>query len=246
MHGIGGNRTNWHDQLPAFAARYHAAAWDARGYGLSDDYDGPLDYADFCADLVRVIDHFGARRAHLVGLSMGGLIAQDFYARHGDRVASLVLVDTRPGYEQAFDPRQRAEFLRLRLEPLKAGKEPKDIAPNVAKTLIGPKAPPAIFQRLVDSMTALHKESYIKALEARANWKRVFDPKTVTVPTLVVVGADDTLTPPPMAKSIADAIPGARLAVIPDAGHLSNIEQPAAFNRIVLEFLGAQQAKAAE
>src|SRR5580658_7217231 len=72
MHGIGGNRTNWHDQLPACAARFHAVAWDARGYGLSDDYPGPLSYDDFCHDILRVLDHFGARKAHLVGLSMGG------------------------------------------------------------------------------------------------------------------------------------------------------------------------------
>ena len=104
MHGIGGNRTNWHDQLPAFGARYRAVAWDARGYGLSDDYDGPLSYDDFCGDILRVLDHFGARKAHLVGLSMGGFIAQDFYAHHPERVASLVLADTRPGYEKGFDP----------------------------------------------------------------------------------------------------------------------------------------------
>lgn len=237
MHGIGGNRTNWHDQLPAFGAHFHAVAWDARGYGLSDDYEGPLHYADFCADLLRVLDHFDARRAHLVGLSMGGLIAQDFYGRHPERVASLVLVDTRPGYEAGFDPQAREEFLRLRLKPLQEGKTPKDIAPSVARTLVGPKAPASVFQRLVDSMAALHKESYIKAIEARGGWTPVFDPAKVTVPTLVVVGSDDRLTPPDMHRAIADAIPGAVLRIIPDAGHLSNIEQPEAFNEIVLSFL---------
>ena len=99
LHGIGGNRTNWRDQLPVFADRFHAVAWDARGYGMSDDYDGPLDYNDFCNDLLRVLDHFEAHRAHLVGLSMGGSIIQDFYAQHAGRVASMVLADTRPGFE---------------------------------------------------------------------------------------------------------------------------------------------------
>ena len=78
LHGIGGNRTNWHDQLRAFSSHFHAAAWDARGYGESDDYEGPLDFADFSRDLLRVLDFFAAQRAHLVGLSMGGLIAMDF------------------------------------------------------------------------------------------------------------------------------------------------------------------------
>ena len=73
LHGIGGNRTNWHDQLAVVGAHFHAVAWDARGYGASDDYDGALDFGDFAVDLARVIDHFGVARAHLVGLSMGGL-----------------------------------------------------------------------------------------------------------------------------------------------------------------------------
>jgi 3-oxoadipate enol-lactonase len=72
MHGIGGNRTNWHDQLPVFAQRFHAVAWDARGYGASHDYSEPLDFSDFATDLARLLDHFEVERAHLVGLSMGG------------------------------------------------------------------------------------------------------------------------------------------------------------------------------
>jgi 3-oxoadipate enol-lactonase len=240
LHGIGGNRTNWSDQLPAFAAHFHAVAWDARGYGLSDDYDGPLSYRDFCADLRRVLEYFKAERAHLVGLSMGGFIVQDFYALYPECVASMVLADTRPGFEGAgLDVVRREEFLRLRLQPLLEGKELADIAPAVAKSLMGPAADEGVYGRLVESMQALHKASYIKTIEARAAWRPTFVASQVAVPTLVVVGADDRLTPPAMAKSIADAIPGARFVVIPAAGHLSNIEQPTAFNDAVLGFLTA-------
>jgi 3-oxoadipate enol-lactonase len=93
LHGIGGNRSNWRDQLGAFAREFHVAAWDARGYGDSDDYEGSLDFGDFADDLLRVLDHFGATRAHLVGLSMGGMIALDFVTRYGDRVATMTLCD---------------------------------------------------------------------------------------------------------------------------------------------------------
>ena len=93
LHGIGGNRTNRHDQLPSFADRgFCAVSWDARGYGLSDDYDGPLDFADFSHDLARLLDHLDVGRAHLVRLSMGGRILQDFYPRYPDRVATLVTI----------------------------------------------------------------------------------------------------------------------------------------------------------
>ena len=97
LHGIGGNRTNWHVQLPIFAKHFTAATWDARGWGDSDDYDGPLRFGDVCDDLCRVLDHFGSTSAHLVGLSMGGMIVQEFAARYPNRVGAMVLVDTNNG-----------------------------------------------------------------------------------------------------------------------------------------------------
>ena len=146
MHGIGGNASNWGAQLPAFAPHFACAAWDARGYGASDDYDGPLAFDDFVADLLRVLDHFGVARAHLVGLSMGGRIAMRTALLHPERVATLTLVDTHEGFE-AFTPEQRRAFVDSRRAPLLAGKTPADIAEPVARSLVGPKAtaehPPA-------------------------------------------------------------------------------------------------------
>jgi 3-oxoadipate enol-lactonase len=173
MHGIGGNRTNWHDQLPPFAAHFHVGSWDARGYGASDDYEGPLEFDAFAQDLARTLDYFGASRAHLVGLSMGGMIAMDFYSHYPDRVATLTICDSLPGFNH-LTPEQRSEFVRLRREPLLAGKEPKDIAPMVAATLIGKSARPGSFERLVASMAALHKDSYLKTIAGSANYLRTF------------------------------------------------------------------------
>jgi 3-oxoadipate enol-lactonase len=236
MHGIGGNRTNWHDQLPAFAAHLHAVSWDARGYGASDDYEGPLDFGDFAGDLARVLDHFKSPRAHLVGLSMGGMIAMDFYSRSPERVATLTICDSLPGFNH-LTAEQRQEFVRLRQEPLLAGKEPKDIAPVVAQTLIGKSARPGSFQRLVESMSALHKQSYLKTIASTANYQRSFDMEKIAVPTHIVVGDEDRLTPPETSRQMAERIFGTRLTLIEGAGHLSNIEQPEKFNRAVLAFL---------
>jgi 3-oxoadipate enol-lactonase len=236
MHGIGGNRTNWRDQLPVFAEHFHAVAWDARGYGGSDDYDGPLDFSDYTRDLVRVLDHFGAAKAHLAGLSMGGRIAMDFAEKYPERLLTLTLIDTHAGFANMSEEK-KAEFIRLRREPLVSGKEPRDIAEPVARTLIGASASPEAFQRLVDSMAALHKESYIKSVEATVRAESQKRLHEIAVPTHVMVGAEDRLTPPSTAREIANTIPGARLTVIADAGHLVNIEQPAAFNEAALAFL---------
>jgi 3-oxoadipate enol-lactonase len=236
MHGIGGNRTNWHDQLQVFAADFHAVSWDARGYGASDDYEGPLEFGDFARDLARVLDHFRSPRAHLVGLSMGGMIAMDFYSRYPERVATLTICDSLPGFNH-LTADQRREFVRLRQEPLLAGKEPKDIAPAIAETLIGKSSCPGSFERLVASMTALHKQSYLKTIAGTANYPRTFELERVAVPTHIVVGDEDRLTPPAMSRQMAVLIPGARLTLIEGAGHLSNIEQPEKFNRAVLAYL---------
>lgn len=244
LHGIGGNRSNWHDQLAFFATHgFGVAAWDARGYGDSDDYDGPLDFADFSADLLRVLDHLQVERAHLCGLSMGGRILLDFAGRHPERIATLTLCDTQPGLAHMSEEKRR-EFIRLRQEPLRAGQRPADMAPAVARTLIGPAASEAVFQRLVDSMAALHTESYLKTIEASFLYDRVPDLASIHMPTHVVVGAQDRLTPPETARDMAARIPGARLTIIPEAGHLSNLEQPRLFNEAVLQFLLAHRDRA--
>ncbi len=235
LHGVGGNRTNWHDQLPAFGSHFHAAAWDARGYGDSDDYEGPLDFADFSRDLLRVLDFFGARRAHLVGNSMGGVIAMDFCLSYPERVATLTLCDSLPGFS-AFSPEQAREFIRSRQEPLLAGKTPADIAPAVARSLVSPAARPGSYERMVASIATLHKDSYLKTIAAGAIYGAL-ELERIHAPAHVIVGEDDTLTPPTMAREIAGRISGARFTQIARAGHLSNIEQPDTFNAAALSFL---------
>lgn len=243
MHGIGGNKRNWHDNLPEFGKHFHAVAWDARGYGESDDYDGDLDFHDFARDLARVLDHFGARRAHVVGLSMGGRIAMDFAEHYPDRLLTLTLCDTHHGFSN-FSEAKKAEFIRLRKEPLVNGGEPKDIAGPVAKTLVSPRAVAGAFDKLVDSMSRLHKWSYIKSIEATTRSDGHKKLGEIRVPTHVVVGADDTLTTPKIARELVAMIPGSVLTVVPDAGHLVNIEQPAAFNEAAIKFILAHRQAA--
>ena len=245
LHGIGGNRSNWSDQIEACSAAFHAVAWDARGYGESDDYEGPLDFGDFARDVVRVLDHFGSRRAHLVGLSMGGRIAQDFYARFPDRVATLALCDTMSDFTSTLSPEKRAEFVRLRQEPLLAGKEPGDIADDLVTNLIGPNADEAARQRLGRSIAMLHKESYLKTIEASLTFDRSAEVEQIGVPTLLLYGEHDRLTPPDVGRSLADRIAGSRFVLIEDAGHLANMEQSQAFNAALLAFLEEYGERAA-
>ena len=238
LHGIGGNRTNWRRQLPVVArAGFCAIAWDARGYGESEDYDGPLEFSEFSADLARLLDHLEVDRANFVGLSMGGRILQDFHARHAERILTLTLCATMPGFSRTVSREDREEFVRLRKQPLLEGKTPREMAPGVARTLLGPKAEPAQYEELVASIAAVHPESYIKTIEATATYEQDVALGDIACPTLLLFGEADTLARPEFGRRMHAEIPGSEFVLLPETGHLLNIEQPDVFNRLVLDFL---------
>jgi 3-oxoadipate enol-lactonase len=243
LHGIGGNRTNWEGQLESFGTKFCAVSWDARGYGASDDPPHPLKFSDYADDLLRLLDHLKAERAHLVGLSMGGMIIQDFYGRSPERVATLALVDTSSGFG-GVPEEVRQDFLARRLEPLEKGLTPADIAPSVVEVLVAKSASPAVRERLRASLAALRTEPYKQALYAIVTTDfRAVLPR-ITVPTVVIVGEEDIVTPPSASEFLVKNIAGATLVKIPGAGHLTNIEKPEAFHAALEPFL-AQYAQRA-
>lgn len=231
LHGIRGDRGNWAPQLDAFSKRWRAAAWDARGYGDSDDYDGALQFDHFSGDVLRVVEHFGERRLHLVGLSMGGRIARNVALRFPERLKSLTLVSTQPGFD-SLPPEEVRRFVteRNRLP-----------TPESVRRLLGSRAEPGAFENLWRSVTAVREAPYRKTLEASVAQDRGAPIEDIRVPTLVVAGDEDRVYPPTLAQAMARRIPGAKLALIEGAGHLVNLEQPARFNQIVMDFISGEE-----
>jgi 3-oxoadipate enol-lactonase len=228
LHGIRGNRHNWDRQVEAFAAQgFKALAWDARGYGDSDDYDGPLNFRDhFVGDVLRVAEHFAARKFHLVGLSMGGRIARNFAIHHSDRLYSLTVVNANPGFNS-----MSADDVRRFVT------ERKSRTPESIRKLLGPDPRAGAYEELLQSIDAVRDESYRKTLESSVAQDRDAPIEQISVPTLIMAGEKDTVYPPELARGMARRIPGAELATMKDAGHLANLEQPDEFNRILLRFL---------
>ena len=243
LHGIGGNRTNWEGQLETFSNKFCAVSWDARGYGASDDPPQTLKFSDYADDLVRLLDHVKAERAHFVGLSMGGMIIQDFYGRYPERVATLSLVDTSSGFGGVPEEVQR-DFLARRLEPLEKGLKPPDIAPGLVEVLVAKNASAAVREQLRASLAALRVEPYKQALHAivTTDFRSVLP--RISVPTLVIVGEEDSVTPPSASEFLVKNIPGALLMKIPRAGHLTNIEQPETFDSALAAFLDRHAQRA--
>lgn len=236
LHGVGGNKRNWLPQLGVFGERFTSVAWDARGYGDSAD-DPPLDsFADYADDLAALVLHFDLGPAHIVGLSMGGMIALDLVDRYPDRVASLVLADSAAGFGPST-PQARAEFLDRRLTPLLAGASIPDIAPGMIEVLVSRTAGAQVHADVLDSLLRLRAHPYMRALTAFTTTDFTATVARVAKPTLIIVGEDDQVLPPQRSQALAEGIHGARMVVIPECGHLSNIECADVFNRHVEQFL---------
>tara|TARA_B100000029_G_scaffold422141_1_gene428718 strand:+ start:174 stop:989 length:816 start_codon:yes stop_codon:yes gene_type:complete len=236
LHGIGGNKRNWAENISAIAKNHKVIAWDTRGYGASDDYEGPFNFSDAARDLAKVLDFFGCDTAHLVGLSMGARIACWFYKAYPERVKSLVLCDTNFG-SKGFSEDEKAEFVNSRTKPLIEGKNISDFSHLIAQSLIGNKQDQKALKKLIDSLNLLRKESYLKTVESFISRDNLEAFSEIAVPSLVLVGELDRLTPPEIAEKISWSIKDSRFRIVKGAGHLINIEQPEVFNNCILSFL---------
>lgn len=231
----------WSPQLDALSTSTRVVAPDLLGFGASDAPDDPSAYSvDIWADLVAgLLDHLGLERVVLGGLSMGGYAAFAFARRHRGRLAGMVLADTRPGPDTAeAAERRRGQIRQLRergsadlVETLLGGLLGDDTRRHRPDVVAATRA-------LMDSSPA----GFIGALEAMIrrpdSTPMLAD---IDVPTLVMVGAQDVLSPPEVARALHAAMPGATLAVLPGAGHLSSLEAPAAFNAALVDLVGRCQ-----
>lgn len=243
LHGIGGNRSNWAEQLVSLGANYTCVAWDAMGYGDSSDPADGMRFEHFAEELKMLLDDLNVDRAHLVGLSMGGHIAQSFYSLHPERVATLTLAATSAGLGVLSKPAQQ-DFAARRLTPLENGLTPADTSAAVVEVLVGRKANAAIRERLRKSFEAVHKGAYMQTVHAILTTDfRPLLPR-ISVPTLVIVGEDDRVLPPEHSVFLARAIPGASLSLLEETGHLCNIEAPDSFAAILKDFLDRHSASA--
>jgi 3-oxoadipate enol-lactonase len=232
LHGIRGNRSNWRHQLDFFSQRFKAAAWDARGFGDSDDYEGWLQFDDLIGDVLRVAGHFKAEKLHLVGLAMGGRIGRHVALRYPERLHSLTMVSTNPG----FDALSADEVRRFVTE--RTNRTPATVA-----ALLGSQARPGALDEVQESLAKLREHSYLKMLEASVLQDRATPIEQIRVPTLVIAGDEDRVLQPELTRAMARRIPGAELVLMHGVGHFPNLEQPERFNDAVLDFITRQEAK---
>ena len=237
LHGLGGSRTAWEPQLEALSEVRRCVAWDAPGYGASKQAPEPLTF-DALADVAMgLLDRLAIDRADIVGMSFGGMIAQHLALHHPGRVRTLALISTSPKF--GLDGTRPDEWRAARLAPLDAGVAPKDMARAILTALAAPDAEQAAIQQAVRAMERVPAAGLRSAIECLVTHDTRERLKEIQAPTIVLVGERDAETPVAYASALADGIPGARLTVIPGAGHLLNVEAPDAVNAALLDLWGA-------
>lgn len=235
LHGIGGSARAWRDQLGFFGDRYHAIAWDMPGYGGSLPL-AQATIATLAAALTRFLIALEARRPVLVGHSIGGMIVQQFLVDHPGIAGGAVLAETSPAFGKPDGDWQKA-FVAARLDPLDRGATMRDLAAGMVDDLVGEAPDPRGLDAARASMAAVPDVTYRAMVHALVGFDQRAALKRIDVPTLVLSGSRDTNAPAPMMAKMASYIPGARYVEIAGAGHLVNLEQPAAFNAALDDFL---------
>lgn len=238
LHGVGGDAACWRPQLEAFGLRYRAIAWNMPGYGGSAPLAG-MTFPALASALLGLLDDLGVERAHLVGHSMGGMVAQEVAASCPERLLSLALVATSAAFGRPDGEWQRG-FLESRLGPLDRGRSMAELASAVVAGLVGATPDPQGVAQAIRSMSAVPAATYRAALHCLLTFDRRAALGQIRVPALLLAGERDQVAPPAMMARMAARIAGARHAVLAGAGHLANLEQPTAFNRALADFLSCE------
>jgi 3-oxoadipate enol-lactonase len=240
VHAFPLNRTMWAPQVSALVERCRCIAADFRGFGDSS-VRPPYSLEQYADDLAHLLDQLHVDKVVVVGCSMGGYAAFAFWRRHRNRVRALVLADTRAGADSDKALGRRRELIEVARAEGATAVANLQIAGMVGKTTR---------EKQPDTYDAVHRmiaqapvEGIVGALEAmmlRADSTALLS--TIDVPTLIVVGDEDALTPVKEARAMHERIAGSRMEIISQAGHLASLERPAAFNHLLTEFLVALTA----
>jgi pimeloyl-ACP methyl ester carboxylesterase len=238
IHAFPLNQRMWDDQFSGLRDRVRAISLDLRGFGNSDAPNGPYSIDEMAADVRGLMTALEIDRAVLVGLSMGGYIALAFFRNHPEAVRGLVLADTRAGADT-----QEARERRLS-SAMKAEREgSRAIGEDMIPLLLGRttlETRPSVVGKVRSMIEGNSPQGIAAAQRAMAGRRDSMNVLSVIdVPSLIVVGSEDSLTPVAEAERMRGGIRGARLRTIDSAGHLSNLEQPEQFNAALIDFIAS-------
>lgn len=233
-HALGCDGSMWDDLANPLAQEHRVVCFDHRGHGRSDAPPGPYTLAELAEDAARLLDELSTGPVVFIGLSMGGMVAQELALRHPQKIKALVIANSSSGYDEAGRAVWRQRIASVESGGLAA------VVDGALQRWFHPgfhAAQPATVQRWRRRVLATDPQGYTAACHALMNFSTTERLPQIHVPTLVIAGELDQGTPVAMSQTIAQGIPGAQLVVLKEASHLSALEQPAAFRAAVATLL---------
>ncbi len=228
LHGVGSDKSVWRPQLDHFAAERRAVAFDYPGYGDSDPVPEETTRDDYASAVIGAMRSLGLARAHICGLSLGGVVAIAIHAADAEACTSLILADTFASHHDGQAIYDRS---------MTASSDMRALAEARVDVLLAQPADPEVRSEVIATMSRIDPAAYCTG--AAAVW--LADQRTrvgeMRLPVLVLCGSEDRITPPALSHELARLIPGAQNETIERAGHLSNLERPDEFNTLVGAFI---------
>lgn len=240
LHGLGSNSESFHHQLEDLSDQYRVIAWDAPGYGKSDDPDQELQYfEDFAKILKKFVEALQIEPFYLLGHSMGSTLSMAFYRLYPQSIKALILSDATRGGKAKDGDNNKAK-LEKRLKDIET-RSPNEIAKERVKNLVAPQASLQVRKEAERIYASIRPMGYRSVSYALYHADQTDVLKMIDVPTLVICGELDQITPVEESRVIHQGIPQSKLVLIPNTGHLCYQEDPETFNQHVRTFL--QQLK---
>ena len=239
-HALGTNLHLWDDQVAHLRGRYRMIRYDTRGHGQTTAPDGAYALDQLADDAHALLAHLGVPAVHWVGLSMGGMVGQTFALKYPAMVTSLTLADTTSRY-----PADAQAIWEGRIRMVRSQGMAPIAEQNLGRWFTAPfrARQPALMERVRGWVTATAPAGFIGCCHAIPKINVTDRLEALTCPALVIVGEEDPGTPIEMAREIHAALPQAELAILRSASHLSNLEQPEEFNRVLAGFLDKASGK---
>ena len=233
-HSLSSNLLMWNPQMDALNPYFHVLRYDTRGHGATDGPSGSYTLELLAEDVIGLLDALGMDRVHFVGLSMGGMIGQCLVLNHPHRLESLVLCDTasivpaeaQPVWQERLDKVRKKGMEALSEETMERWFTPAFLKQN-----------PPMVKLIQEQILATPVAGYMGCAEAIRRLNYLDRIAMIKISTLIMVGEDDPGTPVSASEAMHERITGSKLVVLPSARHLSNVEQPDAFNAALLKYL---------
>lgn len=240
LHGVGSDAGGFSPQLEYFGRSYRAMAWNMPGYGGAEPLE-TLTFPAVAQALAAQLNQLGIARVHLVGHSLGGMVAQEFAAMFPDRLLSLTLYATSASFGRP-DGEFQQKFIADRLAPIEAGQTLADMAPGTMDAMMGDEADPEGRAIAIASMGRVPTAAYVQAVHCIVSFNQRDALARIAVPTLLIAGSLDANAPAPMMARMAERISGSEFVVLDGLNHMAHLENLSLFNETLARFLDRQAA----